>query len=124
MERPSAAAKKRPAEQIRKTNQLYFAAVKDVPQVTLLDTYALFADAQGDAKPEEFPDLLHPNRLGYSKWLTALRSQNRLIRHDAPLSVLRAFRRSELEDLARRGALPAPEVSWRWAFRWRMVVKK
>jgi lysophospholipase L1-like esterase len=70
---PSAAAKKRPAEQIRKTNQLYFAAVKDVPQVTLLDTYALFADAQGDAKPEEFPDLLHPNRLGYSKWLTALR---------------------------------------------------
>jgi lysophospholipase L1-like esterase len=70
---PSTAAKQRPAEQIRKLNQLYFGAVKDEPQVTLLDTHALFADAQGDAKPEEFPDLLHPNRIGYAKWLAALR---------------------------------------------------
>lgn len=70
---PSAEAKKRPAEQIRKLNQLYAAAVKDDLQVTMLDTYALFADARGDAKPEEFPDLLHPNRLGYVKWAAALR---------------------------------------------------
>ncbi len=70
---PSSAAKKRPAEQIRKINQLYHAAVKDEPQVTMLETHALFADAQGDAKPGEFPDLLHPNRIGYAKWLAALR---------------------------------------------------
>lgn len=70
---PSAAAMKRPADQIRRINQLYFEAIRDYPQVTWLDTHALFANPQGDAKPEEFPDLLHPNALGYSKWHDALR---------------------------------------------------
>ncbi len=70
---PSSPEKKRPADQIRKINQLYFAAIKDEPQVTVLDTFALFANARGEAKPEEFPDLLHPNRTGYAKWAAALR---------------------------------------------------
>ena len=38
-----------------------------------MDTWTLFADAQGDAKPTEFPDVLHPNELGYAKWAAALR---------------------------------------------------
>jgi len=66
----------------------------------------------------------HPAAYHLIKGLTALFSKNRLIRHDAPLSVLRAFSRRDLEDLARRAALPAPEVSWRWAFRWLMLVRK
>jgi lysophospholipase L1-like esterase len=70
---PSAEVKKRPAEQIKKLNQLLFAAIKDEPQVTVLDTWTLFANAQGDAKIEEFPDLLHPNGIGYSRWALALR---------------------------------------------------
>ena len=39
----------------------------------MLDTWTLFADADGDAKKEEFPDLLHPNAVGYAKWKLALR---------------------------------------------------
>lgn len=66
----------------------------------------------------------HPAAYHAIKGLTALLSKNRLIRHDAPLSVLRAFRRGELEHLARRAGLPAAKVSWRWAFRWLMVVRK
>ena len=27
---------------------------------------------KGEAKPEEFPDLLHPNAIGYAKWAAAL----------------------------------------------------
>src|SRR5262249_2362783 len=65
---PSSAAKKRPVEQIKKINQLYAAAVKGDAQVTLVETWLLFADAQGDAKPAEFPDMLHPNKAGYTKW--------------------------------------------------------
>jgi hypothetical protein len=42
-------------------------------RVTLVQTWPLFANAQGDAKPEEFPDLLHPNAIGYAKWTAALR---------------------------------------------------
>lgn len=69
---PSSTSMRRPADQIKKINQLYFAAIRDEPQVTFLDTWSLFANAQGDAKPEEFPDLLHPNALGYAKWRDAL----------------------------------------------------
>ena len=70
---PSAEAKKRPPEKIKKLNQLYAAAVKGDAQVTLIETWPLFANDRGDAKPDEFPDLLHPNRLGYEKWAAALR---------------------------------------------------
>jgi lysophospholipase L1-like esterase len=70
---PSSATKKRPAEKIKLLNQLLRAAVKNQPHVTYLDTWPLFANELGDAKPEEFPDLLHPNAAGYTKWAGALR---------------------------------------------------
>jgi lysophospholipase L1-like esterase len=70
---PSSATKKRPADKIKEVNKLCFEAVKGDPQVTVLDTWTLFADAAGDAKKEEFPDLLHPNAAGYAKWSAALR---------------------------------------------------
>ena len=66
----------------------------------------------------------HPAAYYAVRGLSAGLSRNRLIRHDAPLSVLRAFHRSDLEDLARRAGLLASEISWRWAFRWRMIVAK
>jgi hypothetical protein len=47
--------------------------VKGDPQVTFIETWPLFANAQGDAKKEEFPDLLHPNKVGYAKWAAAIR---------------------------------------------------
>src|SRR5881409_3484523 len=70
---PSSASKTRPAEKIKKVNQLYAATVKGNAQVTLIETWPLFADAQGDAIAAEFPDLLHPNMAGYEKWAAALR---------------------------------------------------
>ncbi len=70
---PSSASKSRPADKIKKVNQLYAAAVKGDAQVTLMETHVLFADAQGDAKKDEFPDLLHPNQAGYTKWAGAIR---------------------------------------------------
>ncbi|HEV7501920.1 MAG TPA: GDSL-type esterase/lipase family protein [Vicinamibacteria bacterium] len=70
---PSSASKKRSAEQIKAVNALYRAAVKNDPRVTYLETWPLFADAAGDAKADEFPDLLHPEEVGYAKWAAALR---------------------------------------------------
>jgi lysophospholipase L1-like esterase len=70
---PSSESKKRPASKIKKVNELYAAVVKGNPQVTLIETWPLFANADGDAKPEEFPDLLHPNQAGYEKWAAAIR---------------------------------------------------
>lgn len=70
---PSSASKKRPAEKIKKLNALYAGLAKGDPQVTLVETWPLFADAQGDAKEAQFPDLLHPNAAGYALWAAALR---------------------------------------------------
>jgi len=70
---PSSAKAKRPAEKIKKINELCAAAVAGDPQVTVVDTWTLFANSEGDAKVEEFPDLLHPNEAGYAKWGKALR---------------------------------------------------
>lgn len=70
---PSSETKRRPADRIRKINELYAAAVKGDAQVTFLETWPLFADADGNAKSGEFPDLLHPNGAGYAKWAAALR---------------------------------------------------
>lgn len=69
---PSSASKKRSAEKIKKINELYAAAVKEDQQVTFVETWPLFANAEDDAKSEEFPDLLHPNAAGYAKWTSAI----------------------------------------------------
>jgi len=70
---PSSAERKRPAEQIQALNTGYRALVKGDPRILLLDTWTLFADEAGDAPAGEFPDLLHPNEVGYAKWAAALR---------------------------------------------------
>ena len=70
---PSADSKKRPSSSIKRINELYKKAVYGDPQVTILETWTLFANERGEAKESEFPDLLHPNGLGYAKWAGALR---------------------------------------------------
>ena len=68
---------------------------------------------------------LHRHPLAYHSitWLTRLLSRNRLIRNDAPLSVLRAFTRNDWKDLAAAAGCSPPEVRWRWAFRWQCVYR-
>lgn len=70
---PSSHQRNRPAYLIRRVNQLLLELTADQPQVTVVDTWKLFAGPTNDAKPEEFPDLLHPNKAGYAKWAAALR---------------------------------------------------
>ena len=69
---PSSETKKRPPDKIKKVNELYATAVKGDSQITLIETWLLFANPQGNARPEEFPDLLYPNKDGYTKWAAAL----------------------------------------------------
>jgi lysophospholipase L1-like esterase/poly(3-hydroxybutyrate) depolymerase len=69
---PSDASKKRPADKIQKINALVDTVVQSDPLFIRCDTYSLFANAEGNAKSEEFPDLLHPNAAGYAKFAAAL----------------------------------------------------
>ena len=70
---PSSATKKRPADQIKKVNALYLAAVKNDPQVhPARHVDALRRRRTATHRRGEFPDLLHPNDIGYAKWAAAL----------------------------------------------------
>lgn len=69
---------------------------------------------------------LHRHRLGYlaSRMVLPAISRNRLVRHDGPVSILRAFQRQELVDFVRRARLPEPELRWWPFFRWQMILRK
>lgn len=70
---PSDPSKKRPKEIISKLNSLVDDIVKAEPTFIRCDAWSIFANAEGNAKKEEFPDLLHPNPAGYAKYADALR---------------------------------------------------
>jgi lysophospholipase L1-like esterase len=61
------------AKNIRTLNALVDDLVQVDPQLTRCDTWSIYANEDGTCKPEEFPDLLHPNKLGYEKWKAALK---------------------------------------------------
>lgn len=66
----------------------------------------------------------HPFAYWSIKVLTRILARSRLIRNDAPLSVLRAFVRRDWDDLGAVAELPRVEVDWRWAFRWQVTARK
>ena len=70
---PSSEKANRPTEKIQALNELLQKLASENPHITLLDTFTLFANESGDAKKEEFPDLLHLNDAGYEKWAASLR---------------------------------------------------
>lgn len=55
------------------------------------------------------------------KWLTKMFSRSSMVKHDAPVSVLRAFRRKELETILRDAGWTRYRIKWCWAFRWQVV---
>ncbi|RSK37284.1 methyltransferase domain-containing protein [Hymenobacter metallilatus] len=67
---------------------------------------------------------LHRHPLAYySIWgLTRLLGGSRLVRHDAPLSVARAFNRPDWRRLLHHAGIRTYQLRWRWAFRWQLIV--
>jgi ubiquinone/menaquinone biosynthesis C-methylase UbiE len=63
---------------------------------------------------------LHRHPLAYYGFalLARLLPVSPMFRHDGPVSILRAFRRDELQALARQAGLSQYQVHWCWAFRW------
>jgi lysophospholipase L1-like esterase len=121
---PSSDSMRRPADQIKAINALYLAAVKNDPRVIPLDTWSLFADANGNAPAAEFPDLLHPNEAGYAKWAAALRPLFATLRlsETAPDSFALEEGYESLfngRDLTGWSYRPTPEADKETARKWR-----
>lgn len=63
----------------------------------------------------------HPLAFYSIKWLTQWFSRSPMVKFDAPLSVLRAFKKDELEKILNKAGITKFEISWKWAFRWRVL---
>ncbi len=68
---------------------------------------------------------LHRHPIAYFsiKILTSLFSKSYLVKNDAPLSVKRGFKKSELINLLNHVQQSNATIQWAWAFRWIITVK-
>jgi ubiquinone/menaquinone biosynthesis C-methylase UbiE len=65
----------------------------------------------------------HPFAYHSIRILTSLFSKSYLVKNDAPLSVLRGFKKKEITDLLKKAGLSNYTVRWKWAFRWLVIVR-
>ncbi|GAL87203.1 2-polyprenyl-3-methyl-5-hydroxy-6-metoxy-1,4-benzoquinol methylase [Sporocytophaga myxococcoides] len=56
------------------------------------------------------------------KYLTSLFSRSYMVKYDAQLSVLRAFKKSELELIISKAGFSRFEIRWKWAFRFQVIL--
>jgi hypothetical protein len=67
---------------------------------------------------------LHRHRLAYHLFLLlSIFIKNKMIIEDGLTSVLRGFKRKELELLSKKIDVK-PQISWKWAFRFLWIIKK
>ena len=65
----------------------------------------------------------HPLAFYSIKILTRLFSDSYLVKNDAPLSVLRGFKKEEWQMLMKSAGITEYTVSWKWAFRFLIIAK-
>lgn len=67
---------------------------------------------------------LHRHKFAYHsiRILTSLFSKSYLVKNDAPLSVLRGFKKKELAALLDKAGISNFTIRWKWAFRWLVIV--
>jgi 2-polyprenyl-3-methyl-5-hydroxy-6-metoxy-1,4-benzoquinol methylase len=66
---------------------------------------------------------LHRHPLAYYsiKILTQLFSKSEMVKYDAPVSVLRSFKKNELMRLLKSAGAEKIQIDWKWAFRYLIV---
>jgi 2-polyprenyl-3-methyl-5-hydroxy-6-metoxy-1,4-benzoquinol methylase len=65
----------------------------------------------------------HPIAFYSIKWLSQLFSKSYLVKHDAPLSVARAFSKKDWLTLLEKAGIIDYKIEWKWAFRWLIIAK-
>lgn len=66
---------------------------------------------------------IHRHVLAYFsiKWLTGLFSKSAMVKYDAPLSVLRSFKKKDWSLILGDAGLQF-SIKWKWAFRWQLII--
>ncbi len=68
---------------------------------------------------------IHRHWLAYYSisWLTQLFSRSVMVKYDAPLSVLRAFKKKDWIGILEKAGIKNYTIRWMWAFRWQIVIR-
>jgi SAM-dependent methyltransferase len=66
----------------------------------------------------------HPLAYHFIKRSTQLFSKSYLVKNDAPVSVLRGFRKNEWKAIFKKAGINNYTIEWKWAFRYLIVVSK
>lgn len=68
---------------------------------------------------------IHRHFLAYHsiRYLTAAFSKSDMVKHDAPVSVARAFSKDELIEILNKAGVQNYSIRWKWAFRWQVVIR-
>jgi len=84
----------------------------------------LFESLKSQVKTAIIVNDIHRHPFAYYsiKWLTSLFSKSSMVKFDAPLSVLRAFKRKELKSILEKAGIKNYRLRWKWAFRWQLII--
>jgi ubiquinone/menaquinone biosynthesis C-methylase UbiE len=65
----------------------------------------------------------HPVAFHSIRLLTSIFSRSEMVKHDGPLSVQRAFKKSDLKNILSNAGIEDYSLKWKWAFRWQLIVR-
>ncbi|MEP7252703.1 MAG: methyltransferase domain-containing protein [Ginsengibacter sp.] len=65
----------------------------------------------------------HPLAYNFIKTASSIFSKSYLVKNDAPLSVLRGFKKIEWKQLLKTAGIENYSIEWKWAFRYLVIVK-
>ncbi len=84
----------------------------------------IFKNLKEQAKVGVVVNDLHRHWLAYHsiKILTRFFSKSSMVKHDAPLSVLRGFKKEELIEILQQAGIENYTLKWKWAFRWQLII--
>ena len=84
----------------------------------------LFASLRKQVSSAIIINDIHRHSLAYYsiKWITQIFSRSSMVKFDAPLSVLRAFKKTELGEVMKKAGIDNYQLKWKWAFRWQLII--
>jgi 2-polyprenyl-3-methyl-5-hydroxy-6-metoxy-1,4-benzoquinol methylase len=92
---------------------------------TEVELISLFSSLKKQTTTAIIINDIHRHPLAYDsiKLLTKVFSRSAMVKFDAPLSVLRAFTKTELQTILRKAKISYYELTWKWAFRWQLIIR-
>ncbi|VXD17381.1 methyltransferase domain-containing protein [Marinoscillum sp. 108] len=87
---------------------------------------SIFKSLKDQARVAIIVNDLHRHILAFHsiRLLTRFFSKSYMVRNDAAISVARGFKKSELAAILEQAGISNYQLSWRWAFRWQLVIHK